>query len=158
MPKATNIDMETACDIEQLPPNTVMISINEEHEPLYPLKLDRASEDVLTLKFTDVTARREWMGKQVHPMLIEDAYAILAFIKKHEGKDFLVHCHAGVSRSSAVCLYLHIEHSYDLKTNFWATSNPNKHVLGSLFFAKYEKSPLSLNATKDPTTVFGQAD
>jgi predicted protein tyrosine phosphatase len=127
-----------AGEIESLPDNAVMISINEEHEPLYPLKLDRASDKILTLKFTDITARLEHKGQWHHPILIEDTYRVLEFIKKYEGKDFIIHCAAGISRSSAICLYLHIAHGYALKEAFWAVSHPNKYVLGSLFFAKYE--------------------
>lgn len=137
-PKAVNINAPMAAEIETLPDTAVLISINEEHEPLYPLKLDRSSDKILTLKFTDVTSRLEYKGNWCHPIQPEDTYRVLEFIKKHQGKDFIVHCAAGISRSSAICLYLHIEHDYELKEAFWSVSHPNKYVLGALFSAKYE--------------------
>jgi predicted protein tyrosine phosphatase len=119
-----------------------LISINEEYEPLYPLKLDRESENVLTLRFTDITAPLTHEGEMYHPISAEDAFKILKFIDKHLTKDFIVHCAAGVSRSSAICLYLHIMHSYVLKDNFWLSSSPNCYVLGMLMRRKVEQESM----------------
>jgi hypothetical protein len=81
MPKATNIPKELAEDIDALPDNTVLISINEEHEPLYPLKLDRTNFNILTVKFSDITARREWMGALlVFALLIAQTNVVLSVL------------------------------------------------------------------------------
>ena len=139
MPKATNIPKELAEDIDVLPDNTVLISINEEHEPLYPLKLDRTNPNILTVKFSDITAKREWMGKTIYPINEATTLKILDFINIHKGKDFIIHCAAGVSRSSAIALYLHLFHDYELRENFWNVSHPNKYVLGHLIVTRYMK-------------------
>jgi len=45
-------------------------------------------------------------GAMVYPPTIEDAGKIVDFIFAHKGKNFLVNCAAGVSRSAAVCMFL----------------------------------------------------
>ncbi len=137
MPKATNVNAKTAKEIIVLPKNTVMISINEEHGDLYGLNVDRLSSKVLTLRFSDVTARHTVLDGTIHlPISEEQCLKILDFINIHQGKDFLVHCAAGVSRSSAICMYLHLFHGYELKPNFWELSWPNAYVLGKLIITR----------------------
>jgi predicted protein tyrosine phosphatase len=138
MPKAININAYQAGDIIQLAPDTVMVSINNEHEQLFPLLLDRKSPKVLTLQFADIQDDKYMNGTTYHPIPEEQAYWLLKFIEEHKGKNFIVHCAAGISRSAAVCLFLHLMHGYDLKENFWKVSHPNKYVVGALmvYYAK----------------------
>lgn len=137
MPKAINIDKDEAKQIGYLPPNTVMISINSTYEPLYPLSLDRLSSKVLTVQFDDTThSTKETRKKVIDTATI---YKILDFINLNKGKDFIVHCHAGFSRSAAVCLFLNIVEGYELKKNFWSTSEPNPYVVGRLLIERYKK-------------------
>jgi predicted protein tyrosine phosphatase len=139
MPKAINISAPEAREITSLPNDTVLISINEEHEDLHPLKLDRNSSRILTVRFTDITSKVEYKGKTLYPIDYDTSLKILDFINRNLGKNFIVHCAAGISRSAAICLYLHIMHQYELKLGFWQKSHPNKMVLGSLIVAKYQK-------------------
>ncbi len=95
MPKVTNICANAAEEIEQLPDNTVLISINEEEREgdLYPLKLDRKDYRILTLRFSDVTSRKyKHDGSFWTPISDEQALQILDFINMHVGKDVIVHC------------------------------------------------------------------
>lgn len=128
MPKATNICAGEAGEIKYLPNNTVMISINQEYEPLFRLKLDRNSSKILTLQFNDITAPHDIFK----PMTPEQGLKILDFININKGKDFIIHCAAGVSRSAAICLYLNIMEGYELKKDFWKISRPNPFILGRL--------------------------
>lgn len=137
MPKATNICAAEAKEIKYLPNNTVLISINEPDGDLYTLKLDRNSSKILTVRFPDITAKIEVKGRLYLPINDEIALNILDFINRNIGKDFIVNCAAGVSRSSAICLYLHLFHGYELKPRFWQLSNPNKYVMGQLIFSRH---------------------
>ena len=139
MPKCINICAPEAGDIKYLPNNTVMISINRQNGELFRLKLDRSSSKILTVRFDDITSKYidERTQKIYYPISDETALKILDFIEIHQGKDFIIHCAAGVSRSAAIALYLHLFHGYELKKRFWQTSNPNKYVLGQLIFSRY---------------------
>lgn len=136
--KAINIGHLAAADIKKLPDNTVMISINEEHVPLHNLQLDRTSRRILTLQFSDVTVPTVVKGNVHNPISEVIAYQIIEFIDDHDDKDFIVHCHAGVSRSAAICLYLNMIYGHTLKPNFWKLSNPNKYVLGTLMLCNWK--------------------
>lgn len=142
MPRAINICAEEAADIQTLPNNTVLISINDEYQDLYSLKLDRKDKRILTVVFTDITAQIEHLGKWYHPINAETSQQILNFIEVNKEKDQIIHCAAGISRSAAVCLFLHLFYNYELKKNFWKLSNPNKFVIGSLIFSKFQKSDI----------------
>ena len=142
MPKAINICAAEAGDIKELPANTVLISINEieARADLSPLQINRDDYRVLTLRFPDITGKKTMHDGSVwYPMGDEIALKILDFINMHNGKNFIVHCAAGVSRSSAICLYLNLFHGYELKPAFWSLSNPNKFILGQLIVSRHMK-------------------
>jgi predicted protein tyrosine phosphatase len=130
MPKAINISADEAANIFQLPEDTVLISINNEHRDLYPLMFD--GDNVLRLVFSDIVSDKSYNGNVYRPIQPGHVVKILEFINDNLGKNFIVHCAAGVSRSSAVCLFLHLVHGYDLKPNFWHFSEPNSIVLREL--------------------------
>ena len=131
-----------ARDMKYLPTNSVMISINQPDTPLFDLQINRNNGRVLTLQFNDVTAKMEIHGQSYYPITDRDAVEILDFIDKHRGKDFIVHCAAGISRSAAVCLYLNVMEGYELKKNFWQTSRPNPYVMGKLMIAKKQQNEI----------------
>ena len=133
---AFNISAREAADLDKLPNNTVLISINDEYVDLYSLKLDRNSPDILTVQFTDITEDIEHRGKIYHKLDIKTAHKILKFVSTNKSKSFLIHCAAGISRSSAVSMFIHLRHGHKLKDNFWRTSDPNTHVLGMLIREK----------------------
>ena len=138
MLKATNINHYVAEEIEELPSDTVLISINEEDEPAWNLKIDRNSNKLLTVKFSDITAKQTIHGRTYSPISQETALKILNFINLNKDKNIIINCTAGISRSGAVALYLHLFHGYELKPNFWKLSMPNKYVLGALILARFQ--------------------
>jgi predicted protein tyrosine phosphatase len=102
---------EQAEDLEPVK-GTVMISISG---PGDPANLKEGWEDVLRLEFHDVVKTHADMPNlklfgQTH------IDAIHEFVEKHveAGKDFAVHCDAGVSRSVAVGVFLKEVHEGDL--------------------------------------------
>jgi len=138
MPKAINICANEAAEIRYLPENTVLISINEPEDTPYELLLDRNDSRILTVAFSDVTGKVYQDGiLKYTPLGDETAMKILDFINIHQGKDIIIHCAAGVSRSAAICLYLNLFHGYELKPRFWSVSNPNCYVLGRLIFSRH---------------------
>jgi hypothetical protein len=145
---AVNISFPEAGDIPGLDDNTVMISINEEYEPLRKLRIPRDSDKILTVRFSDITSRitRTIENETIiyEPINEITAHCILDFINKNADKNFIVHCKAGISRSAAVCLYIHIVYGHNLKLGFWTTSLPNKYVLGSLFYTNMHNTWISM--------------
>jgi predicted protein tyrosine phosphatase len=129
---AHNISANHAMDMEKLPENTVLISINNEYQPLWPLKLDRQDPNVLTVCFSDITSNMEVKGQLFKPLVDDDIVKILKFTNLHKDKNFLVHCAAGISRSSAICLYLNQMYGHTLRPDFWKVSHPNYYVIGCL--------------------------
>lgn len=137
--KAVNISGRHACLIGNLPDNSALISINDEHRDLYPLKIDRERGNVLTLQFTDIVYPIELSDKEYCPLTVDGALNIINFIDIHRFHNFIVHCAAGISRSAAICLYIHMIYGHELKKRFWALSEPNPHVLGRLLIERKRK-------------------
>jgi predicted protein tyrosine phosphatase len=128
-----NICAREAEEIKYLPENTVLISINEEHGNFYPLQVS-IDDRVLRLRFSDVTTMINHRdGNQYLPISRETANKVVNFIEENKDKNFIVHCAAGVSRSSAVCMYIHLKYGHALRNAFWSLSEPNSFVLGRLF-------------------------
>lgn len=140
MPVAINVPIFALRDMKELPENFVLISINEPEGDLYRLNFNREDPRILTLRFPDVTGPIRNLTPLSHEMTLK----ILDFINLNKDKNFLVHCHAGVSRSSAVCLYIHLAHGHDLDANFWERSEPNTHVVGRLFVERNRKGKMNI--------------
>lgn len=133
MSTAINIPATQAEDLKSLPENCALISINEEHEPKYPLGVDDQKSNVLRVVFSDVGSEAiEHKGKFYNSISVDSARQVVNFIKRNEGKSFIVHCAAGVSRSAAVCLFIHLIYGHELRQHFWHVSQPNPFVLGRL--------------------------
>ncbi len=142
MLKAINISAAEAATIEKLPNNTVVISINSTNGECYPLKIDRNSSKVLTLRFDDVTAvKKRIYGEGEHtPITSDQAAELCNFIERNKESNFIIHCQAGISRSGAVALFIHRYYGHELKENFWKVSRPNYYVLGRLIaYSEYKE-------------------
>lgn len=109
-------------------PETVCISITE---PLGPYrrkdeaKLPKGFVDVLRLQFQD------YDGARKHPegavlFTPTQAAQLARFARKHRGKNVLVHCAAGLSRSGAVAEAL-LEAFPEYEDKGWPR-HPNGHV------------------------------
>lgn len=79
------------------PPNTVCISICHSSD----VQLPKGYADVLRLRFDD-TDRDGQVLPHCHPATDDDVARIAVFLLKHRGKNIVVHCTAGISRSGAI--------------------------------------------------------
>ncbi len=108
------IDVYNRGQAEDLEPTegTVMISISA---PGDPADLKKGWEDVLRLEFDDVIKIPKNMP-EIRAFCTTHIDAIHEFVDKHvaDGKNFAVHCDAGVSRSVAVGVFLEDVHGGDL--------------------------------------------
>jgi predicted protein tyrosine phosphatase len=129
MPKTVNIPAFAAESIEDLT-GWVLISVHDQHEAPYNLKV--ADDQVLRVTFSDVTSEVLRGELWFNTIRVEQAHEILAFIEKHKEKNIVVNCRAGVSRSAAICLFIHLFYGHELKEHFYQVSNPNPYVLGML--------------------------
>lgn len=130
MLSAVNIPKEEAEAMLLLPDDCVLISIGEEYEKFWNLQV--SGERVIRMAFSDITQPTRMGGKLYNPMQRDQAVALVRFIAKHQRKKFIVNCRAGVSRSSAVCLFIHQQYGHGLKPYFWHLSHPNPWVLRQL--------------------------
>lgn len=130
MLKAINIHAPAAESIESLDDNTVLISINNNFEELFPLKLNRNDPKILTVQFDDVTENKYYQGVIFKRRIDkETTLKILGFIEKNKEKNFIINCMAGRSRSGAVAQFISETYGHELKENFWKVSSPNNYVL-----------------------------
>jgi len=133
MLSALNIPREEAEGILVLPDDSVLISIGEEHERFWNLQV--SGDRVLRMVFSDVTHPIEKGGKHYNPMNSDQAKVLVKFISQHQDKKFVINCRAGISRSAAVCLFIHQQYGHELKPYFWNLSHPNPLVLQLLWEA-----------------------
>jgi predicted protein tyrosine phosphatase len=129
---AINLSAFEAKKIKYHSSQDAWISVNNPNCPLFDLSIDRNNERVLTVSFDDVSCDGEYAGASYRVIKGEMAKDIVEFIHKWRHKNFIIHCQAGISRSAAIAMYIHLIHGHQLKENFWATSNPNPYVLGKL--------------------------
>lgn len=86
---------------------TVCISISDVRSEA-PLLRHGGFDDLLSLRFDDLTHGSESaIAAGFIPPAREHAEQIVAFIERHNGKSIIAHCEAGISRSAAVCRFLH---------------------------------------------------
>jgi len=128
---AKNICHNEAEDITVLPENTVLISIGNPHDDFWKLK-EHPPEKVHKQVFADTTAKVGYDKREYLPINKDQAFEVVTFIEENKDKHFIVNCHAGISRSGAVCLFINKNYGHSLKKDFWALSHPNPYVFGML--------------------------
>lgn len=104
--------------------------------------------NVLNLEFDDVTEDLDWNGHLFKAMTEEQANRCVDFIEKNKGKNFYIHCKAGISRSGAISRF--IFDFYNEKKCYYESDfeyfnrhiRPNNHVLTLLKRAYYKKHNL----------------
>lgn len=111
MPTCTNLPRQSVrlWNREIDPETTAWISISEPDMPetvVNNVELDKLAN--LKMSFWDITAPVPGigLGEYFYPPSEKDAQRIVDFIEKNRGKDFLINCQAGISRSGAVCKFL----------------------------------------------------
>ena len=121
---------------------TVMISISA---PGNPADLKEGWEDVLRLEFDDVIKIPRNMP-EIRAFCMDDADLIHEFVDRHvaAGKDFAVHCDAGVSRSVAVGVFLIEVHGGDLNLHAIHTTDAANSRVTSGLMRKYWRQRLDM--------------
>lgn len=120
----------------------VIISINSKGDSKYEgaapyLKNHENVKDVLFLYFDDVEPYELFEYDDLFLFTSNQARSILDFIEKwmFDVEEIIIHCHSGISRSSAVasgiCLFLGIDNSWTFENPYC----PNEYVLKILFDA-----------------------
>ena len=156
---ALNISKEEAEAIIYLPEDTVIVSIGEEHEEFWNLKVSGGR--VLRMRFSDITKTVKKGDKFYNPISDAQAKAMAEFIAENQERKFIVNCRAGISRSAAVCLFIHQQYGHGLKPNFWNLSHPNPQVLQCLRNVQQNLTPRigvsreGAGGMGDPTTEEG---
>lgn len=111
--------------------------------------------NVLNLDFDDITEDRMYKGHLFKAMSEEQADKCIEFIENNMGKNFDIHCTAGISRSGAICQFIF---DFYNKDNVYPKSDfeyfnrhirPNNHVLTLLKRAYYKKHGLFVDENKD---------
>jgi predicted protein tyrosine phosphatase len=95
-PWVANQDRNTVEGSDSIAPNTVCISIVSPGQP--DTVISAPFEAILRLKFHDIEKLMDGYQRASK----QDLEAIVAFLNQHRGKNFLIHCEAGVSRSGAI--------------------------------------------------------
>lgn len=78
---------------------TVLIGIHDPDSGFNPTDVTHGFDDVLEVKFWDTEGGE---GEAHPPISSIQGLEIREFIEKHKDKRFLIHCHAGMSRSAGV--------------------------------------------------------
>ena len=110
-------------------------------------------EQVLRLDFEDLPEEMYWPGWEgrfTHPTITHyDARRAVLFIDKNQGKDFIIHCDAGVSRSQQIAGYIMITHWWDYEYDDDSSTHPhrmpNTIVLTRLLMAEHSLLPRFTN-------------
>lgn len=94
----------------------------------------RNHPNVLNLEFDDVTHDLEWHGHIFKAMTEQQAREAYEFIQKNLGRDFYVHCRAGVSRSAAISDFITTNYPemYRARMSELVQHKPNQRVFGLL--------------------------
>lgn len=89
--------------------------------------------NVLNLEFDDVLSDLIIGGFEVKALNSQQAVEIVNFIDKNKGKDFFIHCLAGLSRSGAVGTFIAENYDeYKGALKYATYLRPNSHVLAEL--------------------------
>ena len=84
-------------------------------------------DNVLNLEFDDVEKEFEFEGGKALPISEEQVEKAVSFIVKNIGKDFIIHCYAGISRSAAFGYFIkQFYNNYSLECE---SLYPNQDVL-----------------------------
>ena len=107
--------------------------------------------NVLNIVFDDIDPKSK-AGEPTLVLFDEDhARKIINFVHKNKGRNFFVHCTAGVCRSGAVASFINSLFDYDYQTFIEDNPaiQPNQHVLKIL--ANVFGSEYSIGLTEDQT-------
>jgi predicted protein tyrosine phosphatase len=121
------------------PDKNIWISIQEPEKPhIQNSILDQIPN--LKIRFWDLTApvQRIELSEYFYPPTEHDAKEIVDFLLTHQGKNVVVNCKAGVSRSSAVSQFCVYYLGYEWHADGYKRAVPN-HLLCNMMAEYYEK-------------------
>lgn len=127
--------------------NRVLISIGSAGYVYEPEPHQDDWKDILLVKFDDITSDLYELsdyGEVSYKLMdFDDAVEIDNFIKKNIGEEFVIHCDAGISRSTAVASYM--EKYYDYEIEWYSTGDTkddlkNIHVFNLLGRINYHSA------------------
>lgn len=102
------------------------------------------TDRVLNLDFYDILEYKLKDRTEIYGLTDEQAHILYEFIKKNVGKDFYIHCAAGVSRSQGVARYI-----VDTYPEYYSNESlrkenpcefPNIHVVSLLKHLYYDEN------------------
>ncbi len=99
--------------------NTVVIAIHDPDAEFHNPKDVKGFKDVLEMKFWDV---EEPIGR-ITPITSEQGKEIKEFIEKNKESKFLIHCHAGMSRSAGVACAVECIVNEDSNVYYYSTGH-----------------------------------
>lgn len=117
-------------------PNTVIVSITEPVHPgnqlkrQEPARLKPGYVDILRMEFHDMDPGRMEIPKGYVIFTQQQSSQLARFLRKHRGKNIVVHCAAGVSRSGAV-VEAALEAFPEYEDKGWQR-HPNTHIKNML--------------------------
>ena len=109
-----------------LPSDMAVVSIGEPEESEHYFQ---DSPQILNIDFWDVN---DYEVEGIKGLTDEQAETIHNIIESNIGKDFYIHCRAGVSRSQAVGRFLSDIYGYETISVAQNGAFPNQHVLSLL--------------------------
>ena len=115
--------------LEENAENAVWISISEPDDICSVISnpiLDKCPS--LKLSFWDLSEDIEYEGKIIGPPKLPKIAKMVNFLVKHQGKNVIVNCAAGVSRSGAVARFCEDELGYIWPKFFQNLSCPNVRI------------------------------
>lgn len=100
-------------------------------------------DNVLNLEFDDLPCDEfEFDGHVAKGLSIEQAKEIYDFVEKHIGKNFIIHCRAGMSRSAAVGWYIRDFYKDIYNGDYRLPEGPNKDVYRKLSRVYYKEKEM----------------
>lgn len=142
-----NIPRYNAENNELSHPDACWISIHEPTNPKGGVDLHITNEELdklpnLKVRFWDIDKPLDLIGGgQVMPPSEEDAAQIVDFLLANKGKEVIVNCRAGISRSGAVALFCQDVLKYHWDKNCKSFAIPNMHLyrlMVNYYINKYE--------------------
>lgn len=112
----------------------VIISLTDTTAEHPPIERTQALKDHLLLQFDDIYPAQGFEAdgtRRYFEMTQRDAESIAAFVRRWWGEvaTVVVHCHAGLSRSTGVAAAIRSYHEQDERDLYEAPRCPNRHCL-----------------------------
>ena len=137
-----NEDQGTAVISIEGTPECIKYYLEEDRKDTDNEHLLESSDTVLNLDFDDINGDEiEYNGHIFRSITKEQAVEVLEFVIKNLGKDIVVHCKAGRSRSQAVGRFILdcFPEEYEESKERPLYKTPNVYVLGKLKEAYYDR-------------------